>query len=67
MHNTYLTALVVESPVKVPEPFAPEVARGLCQEGSQLALVQPGGLWVPALSKQLPHVLELQVPEDANV
>ena len=58
----YLAALVVKAFVEVPEPLAPEVARGLSEERSQLGLVQLASLGMPALPKQLPHILECQLP-----
>lgn len=51
MAREYLAALIVKTLVEVPHTLAPEVARGLGEEGCQLGLIQLPCTRVLALSK----------------
>ena len=58
----YLPSLVIKTLLKVPQPAVPEVAGRLCEEGRKPGLVYGFHIWMPTLSKHLPHILIGQLP-----
>lgn len=55
-------ALVVEAPLEVPQPTAPEVCGTLTQEGRQLGLKEALNVGMSPLPKHSPHILILELP-----
>ena len=55
-------ALVVEPPLEVPQPTAPEVGGTLAQEGRQLGLKEALNVGMSPLPKHSPYILILQLP-----
>ena len=55
-------ALVVEPPLEVPQPAAPEVCGTLTQEGLQLGLKEALNVGMSPLPKHSPYILIFQLP-----
>ena len=59
-------SLVVEPPLEVPQPAAPEVGGTLAEEGRQFGLKESLYVGVASLPKHGPHILILQLPSPSQ-